>query len=121
MDNRTIRKAIMTRCPEVYFIAKPIKQHRKVIVSMLARIPGIKRPVQLFADMPDTAIISHRELLNTLVSELADEIRKLRTGAKSLTDNPLEKWPPLSAEGQKVFETEGIQYMGAGMERVKQL
>lgn len=114
MDNITIRTAIMKRCPEVYFIAKPIKQHGKVIVSMLAKIPPIKRPIQLFCDMPDTAIISHKELLTTLISELSDEIRKIKSGEKAPPDNPLERWPPLSADGQKVFDSEGIQYLGVG-------
>lgn len=119
MDNRTIRQAIMKRCKEVYFIAKPIKQHGKIIVPLLAKIPGQKRPTQIFADMPDTALISHRELLTTLISELSDEIRKIRTGEKTPPDNPLESYPPLSIEGQKVFDTEGIQYMGPASESVK--
>lgn len=118
MDNRTIRQAIMKRCPEVYFIARPIKQHGKVIISMLARIPGQKRPTQIFSDMPDTALISHRELLSTLISEVSDEIKKIKSGEKTPPDNPLESWPTLSLEGQKVFDTEGIQYMGPLSESV---
>lgn len=120
MDNRTIRQAIMKRCPEVYFIAKPMRKDGKIFVPMLARIKGQKRPTQLFGDMPDTALVSHRELLNTLISEISDEIRKIANGEKTPSDNPLEDWPPLSLEGQKVFDQEGIQYMGANMESVKQ-
>ena len=119
MDNKTIRLAVMKRCPEVYFISKPVKSHGKVWWLMYAKIPGIKIPVELRCDMPDTAIISHRELLTTMVSEIYDEIKGLRTGKIPLKDNPLEAgWKKLSAEGQKVFDSPEIQYMSQGAPNV---
>lgn len=111
MDNRTIRKGLMARIPEVYFIGAPIHNAGKVNWLMFAKIPGIKRPVMLIADMPDTALLSKHELLNTMISEVADEIKALRIGKKSLKDDPEEKYPPLSPEGQKVFDSPDIQYV----------
>lgn len=118
MDNRTIRNALTRRIPEVYFIGKPWKQAGKVYWLMYAKVPGIRRPVEIIADMPDTAILSHRELLNTMISEVADELKALRTGKKNLVDRPDEEFPPLSAEGQKVFDNDGIQYISVGAPNV---
>lgn len=111
MDNKTIRNALLKRIPEVYYIGKPIPNKGKVNWLMYAKIPGINRPVMLIADMPDTAILSHKELLSTMINEIADEIKALRTGRKAVKDDPTEIHPPLSYEGQKVFDSEDIQYM----------
>lgn len=85
---------------------------------MYAKLPNHKRPVEIIADMPDTAILSHRELLNTMISEVADELKALRTGRKGLADRPDECFPALSLEGQKVFDNDGIQYMSMGADNV---
>jgi hypothetical protein len=114
MDNRTIRLAVMKRCPEIYFISPPSKANGKIYWLMFAKIKGINRPVELHCDMPDTALISHRELLTTMVSEIYDEIKHLRTGKKALKDNPDEKFKPLSDEGQKIFDSPEIQYYSVG-------
>lgn len=115
IDNRTIRLTVMKRCPEVYFISKPVKTHGKIFWLMYAKVPGIKIPVELRCDMPDTALISHNELLTTMVSEIYDEIKDLKNGRKNLADNPLEDgFKPLSAEGQKVFDSPDIQYYSLG-------
>lgn len=115
MDNRTIRKAVMKRCPEVYFISPPSRSGGKIYFVMFAKIKGIKIPVELHCDMPDTSLISHRELLTTMVSEIYDELKALKTGRKNLKDHPDEDGiPPLSAEGQKVFDSPEIQYYSKG-------
>jgi len=114
MDNRTIRNALTKRIPEVYFIARPWKTPGKINWLMYAKIPPIRRPVKIIADMPDTALLSHRELLNTMVSEVADRIRDIKTGKFTLEDDPDEIYPPLSEEGQKIFDHDGIQYIDMG-------
>lgn len=119
MDNRTIRNALMRRIPEVYFIGKPVKSRGKVHWIMYAKVPGQTRPVEIIADMPDTALVSHTELLSNMVGEIADEIKKIRTGRKNLPDRPDECYPPLSAEGQKVFDSPDIQYYSVGETNVK--
>ena len=119
MDNRTIRIAVMKRCPEVYFISKPVKANGKIHWLMYAKIMGIGIPVEIRADMPDTALISHNELLTTMVSEIYDAIKDLRTGKKSLEVNPLEdNFKPLSAEGKRVFDSPEIQYYSTGAPNV---
>lgn len=119
MDNKTIRNVVMKRCPEIYFISSPSRHKGKVYWVMFAKVHGIKRPVELHCDMPDTAILSHRELLNTMVSEIYDELRLLKSGAKSLKDHPDQAgMPPLSEEGQKVFDSPDIQYMDVGAPNV---
>lgn len=119
MDNRTMRLTVMKRCPEVYFISPPARNSGKIHWLMYAKIPGIKIPVELRCDMADTALISHNELLTTMVSEIYDEIKGLKSGRIGLKDNPLEdKIPPLSAEGQKVFDSPEIQYMDMGQANI---
>lgn len=87
----------------------------KIYWVMFAKVPGIKIPVELHCDMPNTALVSHRELLNTMISEVYDEIRKLKSGAKNVMDHPDQDGiPPLSAEGQKVFDSPEIQYYSVG-------
>lgn len=118
MDNRTIRRALMRRCPEVYFISRPkfmVKDGKRFIVwGMLAKIKNVPIPVQLVADMPDTALLSHKELLNTLVSEVYDAIRKVEKNPSDLPMAPGEFHPPLSAEGRRVFDNPEIQYFIKG-------
>lgn len=79
MDNRTIRRAMTRRVPEVYFIDRPVHIAGKVVWALIAKING--RPYKLLADMPDTALVSHTELLNTMVSEVYDEVAKIKRGA----------------------------------------
>lgn len=114
MDNRTIRQAFLKRIPEVYFIGKPVENKGKIYWIMYAKIDGQKRPVEIIADMPKTSLVSHRELLTNMVNEVADEIKKIRTGRKSVQDRPDENYPPLSLEGQKVFDSPDIQYISMG-------
>jgi hypothetical protein len=122
MDNRTIRRAVMRRCPEVYFISPPRRGFdktgkKKIFFLMLAKIEGIKIPVELHCDMPETALISHWELLSTMVNEIYDEISALKTGKKNLEMLP-DTAPPLSAEGQRVFDNPEIQYYVPGTANV---
>jgi hypothetical protein len=109
MDNRTLRNALSKRIPEVYFIARPWKAKGRVNWLMYAKIPPIKRPVKIIADMPDTAILSHAELLNTMIGEISDEIRKIKKTAH-VDDDPYEVFPPLDADGQRIFDHDGIQF-----------
>jgi len=84
---------------------------------MYAKIEGQKRPIRLLADMPDTAILSFKELMNTMVSEIYDEIQAIKKGVITPPDDP---WDidtgvgPLSQEGQKVFDSPEIQYYAKG-------
>lgn len=120
MDNKTIRLAVMKRCPEVYFISPPSRSKGKIWFVMLAKVKGIKIPVELHCNMPDTALINHRELLTTMVSEIYDEIKHISTGQKALKDHPdQDGMPPLSEEGQKVFDSPEIQYWDRGPEMKK--
>jgi len=79
MDNRTIRRALTRRVPEVYFVDAPVHVAGKVVWALIAKING--KPYKLLADMPDTALVSHTELLNTMVSEVYDEVAKIKRGA----------------------------------------
>lgn len=102
MDNRTIRRAVTRRVPEIYYIDAPIKVPGKVAWLMLAKING--RPYKLIADMPDTSLVSHNELLTTMVSELYDHVAKIKRGSISpqiaLGEDLLT---PLSDEELSVF------------------
>lgn len=92
MDNRTIRNAITKRVPEIYFIlpgircVDPVTYKPAWMWRMYANIP-VKGKGQhlckLAVTMPDTALVSHRELLNTAVSELYDEVKKIKSGQKT--------------------------------------
>lgn len=79
MDNRTIRRALTRRVPEIYFVDAPVHIQDKVVWALIAKIEG--RPYKILADMPDTALVSHTELLNTMVSEVYDEVAKIKRGA----------------------------------------
>lgn len=81
---------------------------------MLAKVKDIDIPIQLRANMPDTALVSHRELLNTLVSEVYDEIGSYKNGKRNIEMAPEETFAPLSAEGKKVFDNPEIQYLAKG-------
>lgn len=125
MDNRTIRLAVMRRCPEVYWISEPRRgldekqKIHKIYWLMYAKIAGQKRPTRLQCDMLDTAIISHNALLSTMVNEIYDEIKDIRTGRKTPPDDPWDEGrQELSAEGQKVFDSPEIQYMSVGAPNV---
>lgn len=92
MDNRTIRNAITKRVPEVYFIlpgircVDPVTRKPAWMWRMYANVPVRGKGqhlVKLAVTMPDTALVSHKELLNTAVSELYDEVKKIRSGQKS--------------------------------------
>lgn len=114
MDNRTIRRAIMRRCPEVKFVSPPQfvakevngRKDRYVVWGMLAKIKGVKTPVKIIADMKDTALASHSELVSTMISEIYDEIRKVERGQKNLEIAPGENHPPLSDEMLKIFHND---------------
>lgn len=110
MDNRTIRNALTKRVPEVYFVSKPTKIGNKIKFLLVAKIN--RRPFYLCADMPDTAIISHRELLNTMVSEVYDEVGKIKRGEKHPDIVPDERaLPPLSTEDLEAFDFNEIEDM----------
>jgi hypothetical protein len=112
----------MKRCPEVYFISPPAKHRGKILMVMLAKVTGIKIPVELHCSMPDTALISHRELLNTMVSEVYDELARLKSGKKNLAAHPDQQgMPPISAEGQRIFDSPDIQYMSVGADNINPL
>jgi hypothetical protein len=97
VDNRTIRRALTRRVPEVYFVHHPIMHGKKVYWRLLANING--KLYKILADMPKTALISHKELLNTMVSEVYDEVQAIKCGsfAPDLLDKERD-WTPLSAE-----------------------
>lgn len=102
MDNRTIRTAIMNRVPEVYHIFTPIRKNGKVYLRMYVNIDG--KLYKMLGDMPDTALISHRELLNTMVSELHDEVSAIRRGIKSVEFLPEERdWTPISEDDKNLL------------------
>lgn len=102
MDNRTIRAALTKRVPEIYFVHSPVSQNGKVYWRLLANING--KLYKILADMPNTALISHRELLNTMVTEVYDEVKAIRCSRKVPGLLPAEKdYTPLSAEDERVL------------------
>jgi hypothetical protein len=104
MDNRTIRRAVTRRVPEIYFIDAPVHVNNRVAWLMMASING--RPYKIIADMPKTSLVSHNELLTTMVSELYDEVSKIKRGAKFPEMVPEELgYTPLTAEELEVFNT----------------
>lgn len=115
MDNRTIRNAVTNRVPEVYYVSPPTKIGSKIKFLMIAkiRLPNMsERPFYLCADMPDTALVSHRELLSTMVSEVYDEVGKIKRGEKHPEIVPDERsLPPLSKRDLKAFDFNEIEDM----------
>lgn len=110
MDNRTIRRALTRRVPEVYFIDHPVHIAGKVVWALVAKINN--RPYKLLADMPDTALVSHNELLTTMVSEVYDEVAKIRRGAYSPPLVPgEEELLPLGDEELRLLSYEHVGEM----------
>lgn len=102
MDNRTIRRAIEKRVPEIFFIHAPVQANNKVYWRLLANING--KLYKMVADMPLTALISHKELLNTMVSELYDQVTGIKAGRIVPDSLPAEKdWTPMSDEDQRML------------------
>lgn len=107
MDNRTIRNAIAKRIPEIYFIHAPQRVANKVYWRMLANIDG--KLYKFLADMPSTALVSHRELLNTLVSEVYDEVKAIKRKLKTPPTLPQEKdWTPLSEDDKRLLGIDSV-------------
>ena len=105
MDNRTIRRAITRRVPEVYFISQPMQEPSRIKWALLAKING--KPYKMVADMPNTALVSHNELLTTMVSEIYDYVRKIEKGTISPDCLPSEAHlPPLTEEQLRLMEFE---------------
>lgn len=110
MDNRTIRNAVTNRVPEIYYVSQGQKIHGKVKYLMLAKIN--RRPFYICADMPDTALVSHRELLNTMVSEVYDEVGKIKRGELHPNIVPDERMlPPLTEADLAAFDFNEIEDM----------
>lgn len=111
MDNRTIRRAIEKRVPEIYFIHAPVLTDGKVYFRMLANIDG--KLYKMVADMPNTALVSHKELLNTMVTELYDEVKKIRSKQIEPPALPQEKdWTPMTDAEKRML---GINNMEDAM------
>jgi len=104
MDNRTIRRAITRRVPEIYFISSPIQEPNRIKWALLAKING--KPYKLVADMPNTALVSHNVLLTTMASEIYDEVAKIKRGAKTPDILPNEAHlPPLTFDELAILAT----------------
>lgn len=102
MDKRTILIAVMKRVPEVYFMQGPKYKGNKTYWCLWCNIKG--KPAKLIADMPKTALVSHKELLSTMISEVYDEVQKIKNGERIL-DIAKEEigLPPLSDEDKRLF------------------
>lgn len=110
-----MRRALSRRVPEIYFIHAPVRANGKVYWRMLANIKlkgGKHRLFKLMADMPETALVSHKELLNTLVSEVYDEVQAIKNRSKSPKMLPKEHdWTPISDEDERALGINTIEDM----------
>lgn len=110
LDNRTIRNALTNRVPEVYFVFPPQQGWRKTYIAFLVKING--KPYKMTADMPTTALVSHKELITTMVSEVYDEVKKIKAGAISPPLFPgEEEFPPLTYEDLQPMQFKEIEDM----------
>jgi hypothetical protein len=115
VDNRTIRRALMRRVPEVYFIHAPVRANRKIYWRILANIKikgGRERIFKILADMPETALISHKELLNTMISEVYTEVQNIKNRVISPKMLSAEQdWTPISDEDERALGINTIEEM----------